>query len=200
MKYTSSTLAIILLICICLTNPLQAEVWPLKELPDNIKPQDGVVSLIADYAHDPKLANVQVFLINRTDKEISLPNLDGDIFLKLETQNEDGQWVRAQTHQFPECLLSYASAYKVAPCHYITISGYQPFSGEVKKIRFATYPEKNSGFGRSQFWTKLISNTGIGLVAQKDIKKAATDDLAVYIDETKKARQAKELKQEKLPK
>ena len=64
----------------------------VSTLPPQVKSDPGAVSLFADFSNRAKNGTVPVYLINATGTPLQLKAQDGDIYLKLEAQNEDGKW------------------------------------------------------------------------------------------------------------
>ncbi|MFC5457753.1 hypothetical protein [Prosthecobacter fluviatilis] len=142
---------------------------PLAKLPGGIPSTEGKVTLFADYARAVKGQDVDVYLINRSDRDIVLGSQDGDVYLKLETRKEDGSWVRVQPHAFSWCGNSYGRM-KVKKDCFCKINGHQPKEGKPATIRFRLYMQ-----GRLD----LATDAGEGLVSEKEAEQAATDVLAV---------------------
>jgi hypothetical protein len=110
-----------------------------------------------------------VYLINASTNDVNLESQDGDVYLKLEVQDSQGKWVRAQPHAFSWCGNSYFNPPKVRPGHFLTIEGYQPDKGDKRKIRFSLYHQKIA----------LSSNAGEGIASSQDIDLASRDAMAV---------------------
>jgi hypothetical protein len=113
---------------------------------------------------------VDVYLINLSDRDITLRSQDLDVYLKLETQNSVGDWVRAQPHAYSWCGNSYMFQPTVRKQHFYRIPGYQPSKGRNAKIRFRLYEQPGM---------TLISQVGDGIVSDTDISTSASDALAV---------------------
>lgn len=174
-----------------------ANARPLSELPKHVVYGDNEITLFADYSGReqglaPVLSNsgsidstdyarfrkyygVPVFLINDTNETIELAHQDGDVYLKLEYQNEDDDWVRAEPHRDSWCGNSYGTR-ELAPREFVEISGYQSPTLTIiqqtkitKKIRYSL---KNNGL-------HFISNMGSGYVTQRDIENSKFDDMAI---------------------
>lgn len=143
---------------------------PISELPHSLEPQAAGIILYADYEH---IANgrIPVYLINRTGEPILLNAQDGDIYLKLEFQDADGGWKRAQLHQMSGCGNSYDFHPPLRSGQFITLSGYQPKpkDGRAAKIRFRLYRQK----------FEVVSNVGEGLIASQDVAAAQRDEFVV---------------------
>jgi hypothetical protein len=80
---------------------------PVEKLPARIAAPAGVLSLAADFATSKPGEAIEVFLVNNTDKDVVLTHQDGNLYLKLETMTEGGEWVRAQSHAYSWCGNSY---------------------------------------------------------------------------------------------
>ena len=139
---------------------------PNVELPANLN--DSItqpLQLIAD-PESKKDSGIPLYLINSSKKPVTLSTQDGDLYIKLETQEADGSWVRAQAHLFSGCGNSYISI-TLKPGFHLRIPGYQPKEGRPAKIRFKS--QKNN----------LVSQVVDGLVLDQDIADAAIDQMSV---------------------
>lgn len=135
---------------------------PNVDLPDGIKAAEGKLSLIADYANMGG-RGTPLYLINRTGEKKVLSAQDGDIYLKLEAQLEDGRWVRVENHLNSGCGLSYMPV-TLAPGQHFRFFGYAPGDGKDAKVRY-----RNEDF---------VSNVGAGRYLERDRELATKDDLA----------------------
>lgn len=152
-----------------MSNPM-AVGEPVDRLPGGIPSAEGKVTLVADYARAMKGQDVDVYLINRSDRDIVLDSQDGDVYLKLETKQEDGAWVRVQPHAFSWCGNSYDFRPVVKKECYYKIKGHQPEEGKAATIRFRLYMQEG---------LDLVTEAGEGIVSDEEAKLAATDVLAV---------------------
>jgi hypothetical protein len=158
--------------------------WPaaadenISELPKHIVAPPGEITLVADFDHptkknatswSPESWEIPVYLINRSGKKIELAAQDGDVYLKLEYQSSEGQWKRAQPHQYSSCGNSYFMSPTIAPERFMVIKGYEPTQGDKSAIRFRFYQQT----------IEVASNVGRGLVSREDIQKAENDAMAV---------------------
>jgi len=141
----------------------------ISTLPAQVKSQPGKVSLFADFSNQPKNGAVPVYLINGTGAPLQLAAQDGDIYLKLEAQNEDGKWVRVQPHAYSWCGNSYFSPPKVPAKHFRLVGGYQPAKGKKSKVRYTLYGQT----------FKVSSNVGTGLVCPRAADLASRDVMSV---------------------
>ena len=137
-------------------------------LPGHVVAEKGEITLYADYGSVGTDGRVPVYLVNRTSEALTINVQDGDIYLKLQYQESDGSWVRAQPHRYSWCGNSYYE-HTVPADQYILISGYQPINGIPKTIRYELYSQS---FG-------ISSNSGFGVVAEKDINQASGDALSI---------------------
>ncbi len=140
---------------------------PMAKLPPDSISSAGTLSLFADYKAVSSDGTIPVYVINQTDKLLKLAAQEGDIYLKLEAQNKNGEWIRAQSHVFSFCGNSYFYSPTIRPGHFIKVSGYQPKAGDKQKIRFSLYQQD----------IELSSNVGIGLASAKDIELSSNDDM-----------------------
>jgi hypothetical protein len=141
---------------------------PISELPAAVTAERGRVSLVADYSKRAADGSINVYLINRTDRDIQLAAQDGDVYLKLETFSDAG-WIRAQPHVFSWCGNSYDFSPQVKAGCFLRIQGYQPPAGTRSKIRFRLYRQE----------LEIWSNEGEGLVFAGDLKESAVDAMTV---------------------
>ena len=135
------------------------------QLPKNVVAPEGQLTLFADY-NDLWRQQVVLYLVNKTKEEVSIPAQDSDLYVKLETQTESGQWVRAQTHQRSWCGNSYHSR-TLKPGNFITLLGFQPRRGQKQPARFSFYSD-----------VEAVSNIGELRIDKTIITAAQTDDLA----------------------
>ncbi len=138
-------------------------------LPRHIEAPDGHVSLFADYGSMQSNGRVPVYLVNKSAEDLVLNTQDGDIYLKLQYHDADGNWVRAQPHAYSWCGNSYVRR-TVRSVHYLLVSGYQPINGMPRTVRYRLYSQD----------IDLVSNTGDGVVADLDIKRASSDVMSVH--------------------
>ena len=141
---------------------------PVAELPESIKPTDAKFSLVADYEHAAN-ARIPVYLINQSGDVVSLGAEDRDVYLELEFQDTDGEWKRAQTHNFSWCGNSYMFEPPLKDQHFIALSGYQPKSGSKARIRYRLY--------RQLF--EAVSNVGEGIIDPAEVEAARHDRMVV---------------------
>jgi len=163
--------AIILSVATCFAQDSQLHLdSPIAALPATITGQAGKVTLVADFVTRTKPGEVDVYLINLSDRDITLRSQDLDVYMKLETQNSAGDWVRAQPHAYSWCGNSYMLQPTVRKQHYYRIPGYLPSKGRKAKIRYRLYEQPGLA---------ITSQVGDGVVADTDISTSASDALAV---------------------
>ncbi len=143
---------------------------PVSKLPATISAPADRVSLIADFSSAKPGSPIRVFLVNNSEHDLKLCAQDGDVYLKLETLTESGEWVRAEAHAFSWCGNSYTFTPSVRTGHFMKIDGYQPPKGRKAKVRFRIY-EQNG--------LDLATQVGDGICLESDIAKASSDALAV---------------------
>ena len=136
------------------------------ELPPHINAPEGKLTMIADYAATSD-AGVPVFIINKTDHPLIIPNQDGDIYLKLEMKDKSGRWVRAQTHRYSDCGNSYGGN-SLAPSMYLRVLGYRPAKGDAAIVRYVLHSSLS-----------LASAEGSGDVLPSDVDAARMDQMSV---------------------
>lgn len=137
-------------------------------LPNHIEAPDGRVSLFADYESIQGNGRVPVYLVNKSAQDLVLNTQDGDIYLKLQYKDSDGNWVRAQPHGYSWCGNSYVTR-TIPTGHYLLVSGYQPINGVARTVRYRLYSQE----------IEVVSNTGDGVVADFDIKRASSDVMSL---------------------
>jgi hypothetical protein len=140
----------------------------ISDLPGHIAIPASGFALVADFAH-ASAGTIPVYFINRSGKDIQLAAQDGDVYLKLEYQDADGSWKRAQPHAYSWCGNSYFESPVIRSDQFVAIKGYQPLQGDSRKIRFRLYRQQ----------IEVASNVGQGLVHRGDIQKAQNDAMAV---------------------
>jgi hypothetical protein len=136
------------------------------ELPSHIKPTVGAATLVADFEH-PEREGIPLYYINGKQSDQPLAHQDGDFYIKLEYQDEDGKWKRAQEHYYSDCGNSYGGS-TVPPGMHWRFRGYKPRDGKTVKVRYKMY---------SAPW--IVSNEGTGVVSMKDLESAAKDRMGV---------------------
>lgn len=137
-------------------------------LPRHIDAPDGQVSLFADYGSIQSDGRVPVYLVNKSADDLVLKSQDGDIYLKLQYQDSDGNWMRAQPHGYSWCGNSYTTR-TVRSGSYLLVSGYQPINGVPHTVRFGLHSQE----------IEVVSNSGDGVVAELDIKRASSDVMSI---------------------
>lgn len=168
-----------LIMIICLAGISMAEQEPpishvpgssisVDSLPATVKAPEGKLTLYADYA-DKRPGGVVLYLVNRTKEGVELDSQDNDIYIKLECKNQDGTWVRAQTHFYSWCGNSYTVIPKIEPGDFVRLLGYEPAEGKEREVRFKRYAKTYA----------LVSNVGRLKVSDKDVKAAAEDRMAI---------------------
>lgn len=142
-----------------------SELLEINELPKQVVAPDGQLTLFADY-DDVWRNQVVLYLVNKTDKEIDVPAQDNDLYVKMETQNSQGEWVRAQTHRNSWCGNSYRMV-RLKPNTFITLLGFQPTHGRKQTARYKIYS-----------LLKTESNVGELLIDERLIDEAKNDGLS----------------------
>ncbi len=136
------------------------------DLPASVQAADGAVSLWADFDKAGEEV-VPLYLINKTSAPVIFDSQDGDIYLKLETQDEKGVWVRAQTHRYSDCGNSYGGR-TLQPGMHFRYSGYRSGAGREAKVRYSLHSGQT-----------LISNVGNGRVSDADVEAARFDGMSL---------------------
>lgn len=163
----SSLTTFVLLVALASPIAVSAET-SIVFLPGHIQAEDGQVSLFADFGSIQTNGRVPVYLVNKSSHDLVLNTQDGDIYLKLQFQDSDGHWIRAQPHGYSWCGNSYVTR-TVRPGYYMLVSGYQPINGEPRAVRYKLYGQE----------IELSSNAGDGVVDDTDIKWASNDVMSI---------------------
>lgn len=142
------------------------EAYANVDLPVHVKATDGELTLWADFEKRSQ-EGTPLYLVNKTRGTVSFPSQDGDIYIKLESFDKNGGWGRAQTHEYSDCGNSYGHRILQPGMHY-RLLGYQAAEGRKADIRYAMHSGLN-----------LVSNTGSGLVSDKDIELARFDSMSL---------------------
>jgi len=141
------------------------KMMPLAELPEGIAYKKDGLSLVADYEkRGPK--GTPLYLVNAGEKDRPIHSQGGELFIKLEFLNKDGEWQGAQTHGYSFCGNSYLLLTLKAG-HFFKVQGYRPLEGRKAKVRY-----KFRGGG-------VVSEFFEGLVREQDIEGAAFDQVEV---------------------
>ncbi len=143
---------------------------PIDQLPKKFLSPNGQISLIADFDADRSGGIIPVYFVNRSNHDIKLTAQDGDVYLKLESLSDKGDWERAQPHVFSWCGNSYDFSPVVRKDHFLRIDGFQPTGGRKAKIRYRLYLQKG---------LDLVTLPGDGLCLDSDIQAASVDALAL---------------------
>jgi len=170
MRYLPLPFALLLATSITVAAAPPFPLWgkPAAELPKYVVAPEGQLTLFADFEH-PQAGGLPVYLVNRTAAPIRLKTQDGDLYLKLEYESAPGSWVRAQSHEYSWCGISYHTR-SLDPGRFVAISGYRPSAGEQAKVRYRFYGQESIVFG---------SNVGKGLVVKAEVERAADDAMTI---------------------
>jgi hypothetical protein len=79
---------------------------PNVGLPAHVVAAQGELTLFADFDRAGS-GGVPLYLVNRTGDAVTLSSQDRRVFVKLEFEDPEGHWARAQNHLFGFCGLSY---------------------------------------------------------------------------------------------
>jgi hypothetical protein len=155
--------------------PLQQNARPKADstsaakLPAHIKPAPDKISLFADFDH--KVAgDVDLYLVNITDADVSLASQDGDLGSKREAKTENGKWMRCDSHGYSWCGNSYGSRVLKAGHFLAWTQSCDTKTGQAKPLRFKLYGQGNMD---------LVSNEGVGIVDEADVQFCRYDSLAM---------------------
>ncbi len=166
--FIRAALTVCILFSILATSTVLSRETSIIFLPSHIEAPDGRVSLFADYGSLQGDGRVPVYLVNKSAQDLVLNTQDGDIYLKLQFKDSDGNWVRAQPHGYSWCGNSYTKR-TVPAGHYLLVSGYQPINGVVHTVRYRLYSQD----------IDVVSNTGDGVIAELDIQRASSDVMSI---------------------
>lgn len=112
----------ILLLAMALVSQLSAqtepELKPLSELPGSVKTTDGKVGMFVDWTPDEN-GQVKVYVVNRSDEAVTLRHAYGSVYAKIEAQNEEGNWERAEWQGIETCGTG-LGAFDLKPGHWMT--------------------------------------------------------------------------------
>jgi hypothetical protein len=137
---------------------------PLVELPAQVPAPEGKLTLWADFAAQVP-QGVPLYLVNRTNEDVSLSSQDHDLYIKLEYRDHKaGIWKRAQAHLSSWCGNSYYPV-NLPARQFFAFHGYRPSDGRKVTVRYA----KGDG--------TLLSNEGAGMVAEADLEAVAIDSM-----------------------
>jgi hypothetical protein len=167
---------------------------PIQNLPPYVPAPEGRLTLFADFDH-PLPNSIPLYLVNRTYQNIAFAAQDFDIYIKLQAEADNGEFVRAETHHYSTCGNSYDNSPVLKKESFFTIRGYQSAIGRKAIVRYCLYHPAVYGVGEKtsaamvehnpyvqQIMTSVISNAGPALSSPREIRAARTDDMAVYYD------------------
>ncbi len=143
-----------------------SESEPVANLPDRVAAPAGQATLFADFT-DIWDGQVVLYLVNKTGDSLVVPTEDDDFFVKLEALSSSGDWKRAERHVYSFCGNVRQGRF-VGPGEFVTLLGYQPLEGEPCQVRFKAYDQLG-----------LVSNSGPGRAAARDIRRARYDEMAL---------------------
>ena len=142
------------------------ESHPNVDLPKQVIAPEGKLTLYADYEHAGD-DGIPLYLVNRSENSVSFNSQDGDIYLKLEYQQPDGKWQRAQAHLSSWCGNSYGRR-ELSSGQHFTLFGYRSQKGIPARVRYACYGN-----------VELISNVGVGNYLPDDVTAAMEDGIGM---------------------
>jgi hypothetical protein len=163
----------IILTCLALIGPELGFAAPLMQnarpktdstsvanLPSHIKPEPGKINLIADFDHKAG-GDVDIYLINTTDTDVSFASQDGDLGCKREAKTEMGKWMRCDSHGYSWCGNSYGSRPLKAGQFLSWTQAADTKTGHARPLRFKLY---------GQGILEVVSNEGVGVVEDADLE------------------------------
>jgi hypothetical protein len=140
--------------------------FPNVELPAQVIAPDGQLTLFADYSNSTK-DGVPLYLINRTNRPITVPAEYDELYIKLHGKSADGYWQRAQAALFGSCGTRNPPS-QVSPGQHLRTFGYQPSGGTMGETRYQFVHAMED----------VISNTGSGRWSEDDMRASNSDQLA----------------------
>lgn len=132
------------------------------ELPKHVIAPSGQLSIFADYER-ADASGTPLYVVNRSEQVVNFHAQDGDIYLKLEYQQPDGTWQRAQGHTGSWCAHSYGFR-AISPGQHFTLRGYHVRKDTSAKVRYASYGT-----------VEAFSNVGSGFYSQADLEATERD-------------------------
>lgn len=161
---------------------------PLALLPSRVPAPQGELTLYADYTSGHG-ESVVLYLINRTDRDITFPVQDGDIYVKLETLSDAGYWERAERHRYSWCGNSYWPQPRLNSEHFFRFLGHSPRNGERRTVRYRMYsgaacaggapdPFGMSCFDGEFLKINMFSNSTVGFVSPEDVRHCRGDSMS----------------------
>lgn len=138
----------------------------VAKLPAHVAKEEGKFTLFADY-QDQRDGQVMLYVINNTDLVREFEAEDYDYYVKQECQDEQGNWVRSQSHEYSTCGNSFYKP-RMPARSYVQILGWQPKVGRETKIRYRFYSD-----------TAVASNVGIGRVDDAMVRFARVDQMGL---------------------
>jgi hypothetical protein len=140
---------------------------PNVELPPQVVAPEGKLTLFTDFANATELG-CPVYLVNRTEKNLSLSTDGGSLRLKLTRAQDDGTWQRAQANSYSFCGNSYTSPQLPAGQH-VKTSGYVPTRGNTGRVRYQLFNTDDC---------EVASNEGSGRWDPQDVTDSLNDDMS----------------------
>lgn len=101
-----------------LSAQIEVEMKPISELPDNVKTADSELGMYVDWTPDEN-GQVKVFVVNRSDEAVTLRHAYGSVYAKIEAQNDEGDWERAESQAIETCGTGLGQ-FALKPGHWIT--------------------------------------------------------------------------------
>lgn len=149
---------------------------PINQLPEHVSATDGQLSLFADFK-DVRNGWVVLYLINRSGETVRAPTQSNDLYAKLEYQDANQKWQRAQSHVYDTCGNSYDSE-RIPDDTFMRLMGWMPKEGQPATVRFKIYSE-----------LEVASNSAMGRVKPDEIEKARDDVMSVHMGDVDRLRQ-----------
>lgn len=139
---------------------------PVAELPARVVAADKAVTLFADYA-SARGGQIQLYLVNRSAKALTLPTQDGVLYIKLEAAVPKQGWTRAQRHVYSSCGNSY-DGMVLRPGQFVRVPHWFPAHGVKTSVRY-----------RLEGAHGVVSNVGAGRFEPAEAERARLDAMAM---------------------
>ncbi len=153
---------------------------PIADLPQHVCAPPGQLTLYADFSDTTK-DGIALYVINTTDDSLSFTSDDEQLLVRLEAEQPDGTWVRAQKYFHIGCI-SERRCWPLGPGEYFFFRGRYPSDGKACRVRYKLYPSNVSvgdPAARRRKDVQAMSNVGIGRVSAEDVREAKYDHLAL---------------------
>lgn len=114
---------------------------PISELPAKVKTKAGEIGLFVDWKNQAE-SKVDVYIVNRSAKAVTLGHAYGNCYLKMEVQNEKMNWDRIELYQDEMCGTGLGQ-FSFKPGHWIKQSHSVQSTTAAALAKPAVAPAKN---------------------------------------------------------